>query len=406
MTAATAPKNFHILVDLLAGSCGKGAVSPRMVEILDVNHVSSHNLPNAGHTAVLGTGPDSLKFISKAIPTPMILQKAKGRKMTGFISPGSGFNPLQLLKEWEECGRPDLVIHDRAVLVLPSHAEAERSGRMSTKHLASTMQGSATAQVDKMMRNLACKLARDLPEIMGRLIYATSATDQEAYKRQDASAAAFFDHAQIVSGSLFRDLTFAALEGNGIVHEGSQGYALSLNHGLEWPYTTSRDCDTSTAAAYMAIPPQRVGEVWGLIRAGHMIRVGNVVEDGVTKGVSGGGYPDQQETTWQALATGANMPTDVAESLLNKELTTVTGRLRRVFTESRMGIADAIRTTGTTRLIVNFIGYINWEDQGKRNLADLSPKSRAYIDRLEEEHQVPVSMIGTGAEHGDYIWRS
>jgi adenylosuccinate synthase len=405
MTAAAPPKNFHVLVDLLAGSCGKGAVSPRMAEILDVSHVSSHNLPNAGHTAVFGTGPNAVKFVSKAIPTPMILQTVCGRKMTGFISPGSGFNPLQLLKEWVECGRPDLIIHDRAVLVLPEHAEAERSGRMSTKHLASTMQGSAAAQVGKMMRNLDCKLARDLPEVMGLMIGGEGG-DMDIWKKQDETAAAFFDQVKIVSGSLFRDLTFEALESNGIVHEGSQGYALSLNHGLEWPYTTSRDCDTSTAAAYMAIPPQRVGEVWGLIRAGHMIRVGNVVEDGKTMGVSGGGYPDQQETTWQALATEANMPVAVAESLLKKELTTVTGRLRRVFTESRMGIADAIRTTGTTRLIVNFAAYIDWSDYGKKRLEDLSPKTRAYIDRLEDEHQVPVSMIGTGAEHGEFIWRS
>lgn len=399
-------KNFHVLVDLLAGSCGKGAVSPRMAEILDVNHVSSHNLPNAGHTAVFGTGPDPIKFVSKAIPTPMILGKVCGRQMTGFISPGSGFNPIQLLSEWDQCGRPDLVIHDRAVLVLPSHAAAERDGKMSTKHLASTMQGSAAAQVGKMMRNLDCKLARDLPEVMGLMI--GDAGSPALWKEMDDAAAAFFDQVKIVSGSLFRDLTFAVLEDspNGIVHEGSQGYALSLNHGLEWPYTTSRDCDTSTAAAYMAIPPQRVGEVWGLLRAGHMIRVGNVVENGVTEGVSGGGYPDQEETTWQALAAKAKMPASVAEALLKKELTTVTGRLRRVFTESRMGIADAIRTTGATRLAVNFIGYINWEDQGKKVLADLSIQSRAYIDRLEDEHGIPVSMIGTGAEHGEFIWRS
>jgi len=402
MTATTPNRNFHVLVDLLAGSCGKGAISPRMAEILDVTHVSSHNLPNAGHTAVFGHGPDAVKFVSKAIPTPMILKRVADRPMTGFVSPGSGFNPLQLIKEWDQCGRPDLVIHDRAVLVLPEHAAAERDGSLSTKHLASTMQGSAVASMGKMMRLPDCKLARDLPEVTGTLV--SSLGDDAA--RMDILAAEFFDRARIVSGPLFRDLTFSALCGTGIVHEGSQGYALSLNHGLEWPYTTSRDCDTATACSYMAVPPQRVGEVWGVIRAGHMIRVGNVVENGVVKGVSGGGYPDQEETTWAAVAARANMPVEVAKALVSKELTTVTGRLRRVFTESRIGLEDAVRTCGVTRLVVNFVSYLDWSDHGKTDFTALSTKTREYIDRLEDAHQVPVSMVGTGAEHGEFIWRS
>ncbi len=382
--------SFHLLLDLACGSCGKGAISPRLAEIHGFHNISCHNLPNAGHTVRM----EGRKFVSKAIPTPCFLQ-AFGTSMVGFVSPGCGFAPQQIVKEWVECGKPDLIIHDRAVLVLPRHAAMEREGKFSTKHLASTMQGSAAASMEKMMRLPQASLARDLPEELERLIGEKLVDEKEAHD--------FLDKVTIADGSFFREMVFTALDEGGILHEGSQGFALSLNHGLDYPYTTSRDCDTGQALSYMGVPPQRVGEVWGVIRAGHMIRVGNVVEDGVQKGYSGDGYYDQKELTWKELGTRAGMDDEQAEGLLKTELTTVTGRLRRVFTESFHGTQQAIRTCGVTQLVVNFIDYINVEDYGKTKVEDLTRKSRAYLDQVQEQYGLPVTMVGTGPEHHQYI---
>jgi len=381
---------FHLLLDLAAGSCGKGAISPRLAEIHGFRNVSCHNLPNAGHTVRI----EGKKFVSKAIPTPCFL-KSFGTDMTGFVSPGSGFAPEQILKEWFQCGKPDLIIHDRASLVLPRHAALEREGSLSTKHLASTMQGSGAAVMEKMMRLPDVVLARKLPEELERLVGDGKVNQKEAEE--------FLDKVTIADGDFFRELVFAALEQGGILHEGSQGFALSLNHGLEYPYVTSRDCDTAQAMSYMGVPPQEVGEVWGVIRAGHMIRVGNVVEDGVQKGFSGGGYRDQEEMTWKELGVRAGMDDEQAENLLKTELTTVTGRLRRVFSESIHGISQAVRTCGVTQMVVNFVDYINVEDYGKTKVGDLTRKTRAYLDQVQENYGIPVRMVGTGPEHHQYI---
>lgn len=397
--ARSTNKSFNILIDLALGSVGKGAISPRLAEIHGYQHISCHNAPNAGHTAVIG----DVKFVSKAIPTPLILNRARGKNLAGFLSPGCAFNPWQVVKEWLECNKPKLIIHDRALIVTDEHAARERSGAESTKHLASTMQGSGTALSDKVLRKPNTRMARHLPEALGEMV---SRLPKEEWADNDDRIEQFLNQVQIVDGAMFRELTFDAMSsGNGILHEGSQGFGLSINHGPHFPNCTSRDCDTATAMSYMAVPPKSVNNVWGAIRAGHYIRVGNVVENGNTVGYSGDGYADSREITWEELGTSAGMPPSEIKKLSERELTTVTGRLRRVFTQSDTGLADAVRTCGVTALAVNFIQYISWEDAGKRSWGDLSAKSRAYIDDVEDKLQVPVSMVGTGAEHNDYIWR-
>lgn len=391
--------SFHTLTDLVAGSSGKGSVSPRLTELLGVHHVSCHNGPGSGHSMRTGAN----LFVSKVIPTPMYLKKVKGTPLTGLLSPGCAFRPAQLLWEWDYCSRPQLLIHDRAVVVTEAHAEVERG---AVKRIASTMQGGAAAMCAKVMRHPDTTMARHLPDILREMV---GASDGHGGTLSAALVDAFLEQTSIVSGQVFRDCTFRALEqgcatggAKGILHEGSQGYALSINHGLEWPHTTSRDCDTMTAMSYMAIPPQSAGRVFGVLRANHMIRVGNVVEDGKVVGDSGGGYPDQHETTWEALARAAGMPEEEIAVLKAREHTTVSRRLRKVFTESRSGLADAIRTCGVTDLVVNFVQYIDWKDNGVRDWSALSTATRKYIDGLEDDFGVRVCMAGTGADHLDF----
>src|SRR5208282_397885 len=74
-------------------------------------------------------------------------------------SPGSGFAWKQLIKEWKEAGKPTIRIHERASIVTEDHARREREGSESTMHIASTMQGSGAAIVDKVLRKADCQLA-------------------------------------------------------------------------------------------------------------------------------------------------------------------------------------------------------------------------------------------------------
>jgi adenylosuccinate synthase len=383
------PGKFNVLLDAFWGSSGKGLMSTWLADHFRAKNVSSSNYPNAGHSARF---PDGRKFVAKAIPTAAVLKAHKDQDIHCWISPGSGFKPERLVEEWLETGKPRMTIHGRASVVTDDHMRREREGKDSTKHIASTMQGTAAALTDKVLRKADCLLARNI--------------DWEKYV-SDSDLSEFKEKVHVFSADAFRDRVQTLIaRGDVWLHEGSQGYALSIDHGSHYPFCTSRNCSIQAAMDHMAIPPQMVGDIYLNVRS-YAIRVGNVYEDGVQKGFSGDFYPDCEELTWEEVARRAGMPPEEVEKLKAREYTTVTGRLRRVSTISWMGLKDAVRTNGATNLMVNFIQYINWNDRGLKGgheaFGKLSSQSRAFIDKIEEETDTPVSLIGTGANHDEII---
>lgn len=391
---------WNVLLDGFWGSSGKGKMSAYLADRFGVTNVSSANFPNAGHTARFRDGDAEWSFVAKAIPTAAALKREKGMAMKCFLSPGSGFSPLQLLKEWSESGSPALFIHERASIVTGEHARREREGTDSTKHIASTMQGSGAAISDKVLRKPGVQLASGLLEQI-RFFFATN----PSLSVLDPADVA--EKLHVLDGKEFRSLTRSVIEnGHTWLHEGSQGYALSIDHGSHYPHCTSRNCTTQAAMDQMAVPPHLVGDVYLNLRT-YPIRVGNVVEDGKQAGFSGDFYPDCRELTWEEVAARAGMPYDEAAKLAERERTTVTKRIRRVSTFSFDGLRDAVLTNGATKLCMNFIQYLNWQDAGirggKEAIQKLSRESREFIDAVEERSGVPVVLIGTGAYHEDII---
>lgn len=411
---AMVPGKMNFLLDQAWGSSGKGKTSAWLADKHSVTAVSSSNFPNAGHTARFS---DGTKFVAKAIPTAAILKRARGMDMECFISPGSGFSWRQLFTEWMECGRPRIRIHERASLVTEEHRRREQSGLESTKHVASTMQGSAAAIVDKVLRKQGCLLAgnTDVAQAFKDLTFDKEFYDHVVFSTVEASAAAGsardaeedLGRVELVRPDEFRSLTWAMISaGQTWLHEGSQGYALSIDHGSHYPHCTSRNCTLQASMDHMAVPPSLVGDVYLNLRS-MPIRVGNVVEDGQEVGFSGDFYPDCEELSWAEVAKRAGMPPDEAAALAERERTTVTKRIRRVCTFSWIGLKDAVRANGATKLVVNFAQYLNWKDAGLRGgkeaFQKLSKESRDFVSRVEETSGVPVVLIGTGADHEDMV---
>jgi adenylosuccinate synthase len=367
-----------IVLDAAYGSSGKGKLSTWLAAHNSYAAISSANFPNAGHTAVIG----DRKFIAKALPTSAILQQPTPL----FITPGSGFTWAQLIKEWRECGWPTVFIHERACVLTEEHAARERAGADSTAHIASTMQGTAAAMTDKILRRQNAPLAKNE--------YPTEAQFRSFKECDD-----FVDTVFVVSSDIFRNMVDRSLSEGNILHEGSQGYALSIDHGSHYPQCTSRNCTSSAAMDYLGVAPQRIGDVWLNLRS-YPIRVGSIEQ-----GYSGDFYSDSTELSWAEVASRAGMPAGEAEKLAERERTTVTKRVRRVATFSYKNLKDAVRTNGATRLCMNFIQYINWQDAGLRKFDQLSTKSRAFIESVEDAAGLPVTLIGTGADHDDMIVR-
>lgn len=117
--------------------------------------------------------------------------------------------------------------------------------------------------------------------------------------------------------------------------EVSQGYSLSLNASGFYPYTTSRDCTVGQAMSDAGLHPETYIGGMMVVRTFPIRVAGN----------SGPCYPDQRETSWEEIGQAP-------------EITTVTKKVRRVFTWSDQQFIDALRANRPTMLFFNFINYL------------------------------------------------
>jgi adenylosuccinate synthase len=179
-----------------------------------------------------------------------------------------------------------------------------------------------------------------------------------------------------------------------ILHEGSQGFSLDINHGSHYPQCTSRSTTATQNLADMGLPAQMMGDVYVVIRP-YPIRVGNVIENGEQVGYSGDCYPGQEEMTWEQVSTAAGAPPEVTKG----ELTTVTKRLRRVFSFSETQLEEAVVVNGATKIALNFANYIDWSCFGMNQYDDLPQKVKDFIRKCEDVAQIPVTVVGTGPQN-------
>lgn len=355
---------FNVVTDGQYGSCGKGAVTTSLAYKYRPDVISTTNMANAGHTAV---NVDGEKFIAKALPSATVLHKWTNKEYNPLIAvgPSAAFDLIQLMKEYNDCQHPQLLIHPRAGVILEKHKQAEQQTDGGTKHIASTMQGCGSFLSDKVMRKPDCKLARDYPDI-------SEFMPQENF-----------------SLSIIERI----MSGEAILHEGSQGFSLCINHGSHYPQCTSRSTTAVQNLADMGIPATMMGDVYLVIRP-YPIRVGNVVEEGKIVGHSGGCYEDHEEISWEEVAKNAGAPLEE----MSKELTTVTKRLRRVFTLSKQQLKEAVAINGATKIALNFANYIDWSCYGVNEFDRLPIKVLDFIKMLENLTQIPVAMVGTGPQ--------
>jgi adenylosuccinate synthase len=308
------PGKASVLVGGQFGSEGKGlaaawlAVHGPAVDIATTNAGAQ-----AGHTTRFRDGRG---FVCFHLPTTGVIQKGNCQS---YINAGSIIDQTSLRHEIEATGVDKVVIHPRAALILDEHRNEERAAASSTSKIASTQKGVGAAISGKVMRRGA--LAELLREVV-------PAYEVRAINLNDAMR----------------------LGGASVVAEVPQGTDLSLNHGLAYPYTTSRDCWVGSGISDAGIHPWFVGPVCMVVRT-FPIRVGHLYnEHGELLGESGPFYSDSRELSWNNHFPG-----------IEPERTTVTKRVRRIASWSNEQYAHAIRLNRPTVVFLNFCNYLERE---------------------------------------------
>jgi adenylosuccinate synthase len=116
-----------------------------------------------------------------------------------------------------------------------------------------------------------------------------------------------------------------------------QGFSLGINSGF-YPHVTTRECSVSQALSDACVPPSFHRKTIMTCRT-YPIRVGN------TENSSGPNYVDQEEIDWKDI----DRP---------PELTTVTGRVRRLFTWSESQFVDSLLVLDPDVIALTFCDYL------------------------------------------------
>lgn len=299
----------HILVDGQFGSTGKGAFASYLAvqaasRGVGFNTVVSNAGPNSGHTFYL----NGKKHVLKQLPTFGVVMAMLDYPISIHLSAGAVIDPQILSEEAARIPNTAIYVHPNAAVITDADKEAETRGSIAA--VAGTRSGTGHAIARKVLRD---------PNAVWQLWKGDMPANVQT---------------GIPPGFGRFDRTFV---------EVSQGFSLGLN-SVFYPHVTSRECTVMQALADARIPAQRVRRVYMTTRT-YPIRVGNV--DGYS---SGGHYPDQREIDWDEIGQ-------------EPEITTVTGRQRRLFTFSEQQFKEAVNANYPDFVFLNFLNYLPAREQ-------------------------------------------
>ena len=329
----------NFLIDGQWGSTGKGKLAGYLYDRHpELTMAISDNMPNAGHTFTR----DGKNFIFKALPTGVLFDG-----VTSLIGPQAVIGEEQFQYEMEmvknEIGHyPKMIIPPMASVVTSSDKDAEAE---IVNKMASTGQGSCAATVKKMWRAGEANLAKH-SKILDPFIGDTHSYLQHQLKN-----------------------------GGTALSEGSQGFDLSMHCGHSYPHTTSRDCLIGRMMDNAGCPVKSVGSIIACLRT-LPIRVGS------TENTSGPYYDDQTELDWKTVSEMCGY--DVEEK------TTVTQRVRRVFTLSEQQTRKFCEYVRPDYAFLNFVNY--YKDPSEEI------KAVSNVANILDEYDCDLTLLGTGAE--------
>ena len=356
---------LNVVLDGQWGSTGKGKLCAYLAFKHEVDVATCDFQTNAGHTVVLD---DGTPYVFQQLPVSVLKDDC-----LVLINPGATVTVKKLLDEIEMTKAHNrLMIHPNVAIVSQHAVDMERE---MLKRIASTLKGVGATLGMKTMRHPAVTLAKDEPILAEWLGDTTS--ELHRYMKMGAMCMA----------------------------EAAQGFDLSLNHGFTYPYVTSRDITTASVLSNAGVPPQLIGDVYGCIRT-YPIRVGNHVEDGKLIGTSGPCYEDQVEMTWTDLQAHSGSVVSIEEK------TTVTQKVRRVFTFSKRQFMRFLQVCYPTHLFINFVNYLDDSVLGVRTWGEMTEPVRSFVQMIEAEcgnleypglAEPKVSHLGTGPKQSDMV---
>ena len=417
-----------LLLGLQWGDEGKGKIVDVLTSKYDII-ARFQGGPNAGHTLEF----DGIKHVLRTIPSGIFHPGA-----VNIIGNGVVIDPVVFQKEIEGLAKFNINLADRlllsrkAHLILPTHRllDAASETAKGKAKIGSTLKGIGPTYMDKTGRNGLRIGDVELPDFNQR--YRALASKHEAMiKFYDVSIQynlaelekEFFESIEQLKKLKFIDseeyLFNAMKQGKTILCEGAQGSLLDVDFGT-YPFVTSSNTTAAGACTGLGIAPNKIDKVYGIFKA-YATRVGS------------GPFPTELfDADGQTMARVGN------------EFGSVTGRQRRCGWLDLVALKYAIRINGVTQLMMMkgdvlsgfktlkvctayeyngsqidhlpyniepehvkpvYTEFKGWNANltGMTQYDQLPDELKKYISFIEEQVEVPISIVSVGPDRKQTI---
>jgi adenylosuccinate synthase len=403
----------------------------KVIDLLSKEHgyvVRYQGGHNAGHTVVVGDERYALQLIPSGILYDHVVPVIANGVVVDMPTLFAEIDTLE--RRGVSCDR--LVVSSHAHLIFPWHqawdALAE-TGRGDAK-IGTTLKGIGPAYADKARR-----VGIRVGDVLDPAAFAAAVKDRAAAENETIVAAGgtALDVEAIVEqfvqlaarlapyvGDTVSLLHDALAAGQHVLLEGAQATFLDLDHGT-YPFVTSSNPTAGGACAGTGLGPKAIDRIVGITKA-------------YTTRVGAGPFPTE------LLDHDGDRLVEIG-----REFGTVTGRRRRPgwvdcvmlrqavrlnsLTELALTKLDVLDTFDTVKVCVGYrvdgqllphypdrielLGQVQpeyielpgWsrELRSVRHVSELPTAARAFVQLIEAEVGVPVTVVGVGAERDDYL---
>ncbi|WP_425619645.1 adenylosuccinate synthase [Buchnera aphidicola] len=386
---------------------------------------------NAGHTLVI----NKKKIILHLIPSGIL-----HKNVIGIIANGVVISPSALIQEIKMLEENDIIINERlfisnsSPLILQYHIEMDRARekKLGIQALGTTGRGIGPAYEDKIARRALrigdLKNTKTLSERLKKIVHYYNYQLVNFYQHQSIDYKMILNDLLSNAKVLFnmiQDTTHilhtAIKNKKKIVFEGAQGTLLDIDHGT-YPYVTSSNSTIGGVMTGTGIGPKNINTIIGVTKA-YSTRVGSgpfptELFDKIDKHFShqgnefGSTTGRKRRTGWlDSVSLCRSIQINSISNLCITKLDVLDGldeikiciSYKNIYTSKIISFPDI---NEWEHIIPIYETYPGWSQKtlGIKKIEDLPYQARAYINRIQEITQTPISIISTGPDRSDIIF--
>lgn len=410
-----------VLLGLQWGDEGKGKIVDVLAPKYDVV-ARFQGGPNAGHTLEF----DGIKHVLHQIPSGIFREKTKNIIGNGVVlDPVIFKREVEALKKFNLNVFENLYISKKASLIIPTHRLLDQAYEASKgeSKIGSTLKGIGPTYQDKIGRqglrvgdilsdNFKNKFEQLTNIHFGILKNFELSFDWSELEAHFMDAIKFLKQFKLVESEYL--INHELQEGSSILAEGAQGSLLDIDFG-SYPFVTSSNTVTAGACTGLGVAPRHIGEVYGIFKA-YSTRVGSgpfptelLNDEGELMRKQGNEFGS---TTGRPRRCGwIDIPALKYSIMINgvTQLLMMKADVLSIFPTikvcTKYQLKDgSVTTTLPYELINEKITPIYEELRGwnvpvtGNTVNDLPFELRQYVDFLEDELGIPITLISTGPD--------